>query len=157
SIIHHHRMSALAYALVGYLETHDRGRSFRAFSCALRSCAFRVCTERERSGALSGTFGVFDCFIATATGVQRQHRVIAGGDAMMRTMVRRRNVRHLLGSALLLCTAVAARAQSDGVQIVGLPVFSADGMKVGQVIDVTLSADRQIEQIRLVTGSPLGL
>lgn len=76
---------------------------------------------------------------------------------MLRTMRRRSNVRHILGSALLLCTAVAAHAQSDGVQIVGLPVFSADGMKIGQVIDVTLSADRQIEQIRLVTGSPLGL
>ena len=75
---------------------------------------------------------------------------------MLRTMARRSNVHYILGSALILCTAVAARAQSDGAKIVGLPVFSADGMKIGQVIDVTLSADRQIEQIRLVTGSPLG-
>ena len=76
---------------------------------------------------------------------------------MPRTTDRRRRVRHILGAALLLSTAVAAHAQSDGVRIVGLPVFSADGMKIGQVIDVTLSTDRQIEQIRFVTGSPLGL
>ena len=75
---------------------------------------------------------------------------------MPRTMARRRHLRHMLGTALLVSTAVAARAQSDGTQLVGLPVFSADGMKIGQVINVTLSADRQVEQIRIVTGSPLG-
>jgi PRC-barrel domain len=82
--------------------------------------------------------------------------VIRGGYAMPRTMARRRYVYPILGAALLLSTAVAARAQSHEAQIVGLPVFSADGMKIGQVIDFTLSTDRQIEQIRFVTGSPLG-
>lgn len=48
-----------------------------------------------------------------------------------------------------------AHAQSARTPIVGLPVFSADGIKIGQVIDVTLSANRQIEQIQIVTGSPL--
>lgn len=76
---------------------------------------------------------------------------------MARTMARRGHVHSILGAVLLLSTAVAARAQSAGAQIVGLPVFSADGMKIGQVVDVTLSTDRQIEQIRIVTGSPLGL
>ena len=75
---------------------------------------------------------------------------------MPRTMARCSHVYPILGAALLLSTAVAARAQ-DGAQVVGLPVFSADGMKIGQVIDVTLSTDRQLEQIRIVTGSPLGL
>lgn len=76
---------------------------------------------------------------------------------MPRTMARRRHVCPILGVALLLNTIVAPRAQSDGAQVVGLPVFSADGMKIGQVIDVTLSKDRQLDQIRIVTGSPLGL
>ena len=82
---------------------------------------------------------------------------------MPRTMVQRRmvqsqhNYRPMLVAALVLSAAIAAHAQSGGTQIVGLPVFSADGMKIGQVIDVTLSADRQVEQIRFVTGSPLGL
>jgi sporulation protein YlmC with PRC-barrel domain len=62
----------------------------------------------------------------------------------------------MLSAALLVSTAVAAGAQSDGTQIIGLPVFSADGMKIGQVINVTLSTDREVEQIRIVTGSPLG-
>jgi sporulation protein YlmC with PRC-barrel domain len=75
---------------------------------------------------------------------------------MPRTMAQRSRVPYLVFSALLLSAAVAAHAQSGGTQIVGLPVFSADGMKIGQVIDVALSADRQIEQIRIVTGSPLG-
>jgi hypothetical protein len=71
-------------------------------------------------------------------------------------MARARYVHDIFGAVLLVSTALAARAQSDEAQIVGLPVFSADGMKIGQVIDFTLSTDRQIEQIRIVTGSPLG-
>jgi len=81
---------------------------------------------------------------------------------MPRTTAQRRMItqhihRPMLVSALVLSAIIAANAQSGGTQIVGLPVFSADGMKIGQVIDVTLSANRQIEQIRFVTGSPLGL
>src|SRR5262249_26467579 len=40
NIIHRHRMAILAYALVNveYVETHDRGRSFRSFSWTFRAC-----------------------------------------------------------------------------------------------------------------------
>ena len=75
---------------------------------------------------------------------------------MPRMMARRRHLPYMLGAALLVNTTVAARAQSDGTQIVGLPVFSADGMKIGQVINVTLSTAREVKQIRIVTWSPLG-
>jgi sporulation protein YlmC with PRC-barrel domain len=66
-------------------------------------------------------------------------------------------IRHqMLGAAILLSAAFGAQAQSSATQIVGLPVFSADGIRIGQVIDVTLSTNRQIEHIRIVTGSALG-
>ena len=61
----------------------------------------------------------------------------------------------VLIATLLFNVTCAAHAQSARTPIVGLPVFSADGVKIGQVIDVTLSANRQIEQIQIVTGSPL--
>jgi len=63
----------------------------------------------------------------------------------------------MLIATLLFNVTCAAHAQSSRTPIVGLPVFSADGVKIGQVIDVTLSANRHIEQIQIVTGSALVL
>ena len=62
----------------------------------------------------------------------------------------------MLAAILFLHPAVAVHAQTSGSRIVGLPVFSADGLRIGQVIDVTLSVNRRIEQIRVVAASPLG-
>jgi sporulation protein YlmC with PRC-barrel domain len=64
-----------------------------------------------------------------------------------------------------LCTAVAivvlapaglAQDPQIGLQIVDLPVFAADGIKIGRVADVSMSNGR-IDQIRISTASTMGL
>ena len=47
------------------------------------------------------------------------------------------------------------QAGSAETRLVGMPVFSADGIKIGQVADVS-TTDGQIDQIRVTTGSALG-
>jgi|ERR1700704_1020803 len=60
--------------------------------------------------------------------------------------------------ALLLGLATAyAHAQSttSDAQLIGAPVFAGDGIKIGQVVDVS-TTDGHIDQIRVLTGSALG-
>ena len=47
------------------------------------------------------------------------------------------------------------QAQDAKAEVVNLPVFVADGMKIGRVSDVSMTDDR-IDQIRVSTGAALG-
>jgi PRC-barrel domain len=63
----------------------------------------------------------------------------------------------LLTAIFMTFTADDGRPQagSSEMRLVGMPVFSADGIEIGQVADVS-TADGQIDQIRVTTGSALG-
>jgi hypothetical protein len=57
--------------------------------------------------------------------------------------------------ALLIALAAAhARGQSSSsdAHLIGAPVFAGDGIKIGQVADVSRT-DGHIDQIRVLTGS----
>jgi sporulation protein YlmC with PRC-barrel domain len=59
---------------------------------------------------------------------------------------------------IVLCvslSAAAAQGAPPGTELVGLPVFAADGIKIGQVSDVSVN-DGRVDQIRVVVGSTLG-
>ncbi len=64
----------------------------------------------------------------------------------------------LLMAVLQGVTALNADAQADpsNPQLIGAPVIAADGIKIGQVSDVSTTPDGQIDQIRVLTGSALG-
>lgn len=47
--------------------------------------------------------------------------------------------------------------EPSAADLIGVSVFSAEGMPVGTVSAVSVGADNQISEIRLTTGSPLGL
>jgi sporulation protein YlmC with PRC-barrel domain len=49
----------------------------------------------------------------------------------------------------------AAQAQDKKAQVVDLPVFAADGIKIGRVSDVSMT-DGRIDQIRVSTGATMG-
>jgi sporulation protein YlmC with PRC-barrel domain len=67
-------------------------------------------------------------------------------------------IKRLLG-ALFAVLVVLPAAQAQDVrpkpQIVGLPVFAADGIKIGRVSDVSMSEGR-IDQILISTASTMG-
>src|SRR5882757_11340348 len=48
-----------------------------------------------------------------------------------------------------------AQSQERKVQVVDLPVFAADGIKIGRVSDVSMT-DGRIDQIRISTGATMG-
>jgi sporulation protein YlmC with PRC-barrel domain len=48
-----------------------------------------------------------------------------------------------------------AQAQDKKTQVVDLPVFAADGIKIGRVSDVSMS-DGRIDLIRVSTGATMG-
>jgi len=48
-----------------------------------------------------------------------------------------------------------AQSQERKVQVVDLPVFAADGIKIGRVSDVSMT-DGRIDQIRVSTGATMG-
>ena len=54
-----------------------------------------------------------------------------------------------------LLFAPSAQAQDKKAQVVNLPVFAADGIKIGRVSDVSITDDR-IDQIRILTGASMG-
>jgi hypothetical protein len=66
--------------------------------------------------------------------------------------------------AVLLCVASAgsvaqdrATAPPDPFELVGAPVFTADGCEVGQVAAVTVKPDGMIGEMRMTTATPLGI
>jgi hypothetical protein len=62
-------------------------------------------------------------------------------------------------TAWLLTAALGAHAQTartSHVKLMGAPVFAADGIKVGQVVDVSTTDNGRIDRIRITTASPLG-
>lgn len=61
----------------------------------------------------------------------------------------------LLTAALTTATRLSAQAPSPA-QLVGAPVFAADGVKVGQVAEVSTNADGTIHEVRIFTGSSMG-
>ena len=65
---------------------------------------------------------------------------------------------------MLLCAAVAvlvltrsglAQDGSTASKVIDLPVFAADGIKIGRVSDVSVT-DGRIDQIRISTASAMG-
>ena len=65
-------------------------------------------------------------------------------------------VKTVIGTLVAVLAVVSgAHAQDRKAQVVDLPVFAADGIKIGCVFDVSLS-DGRIDQIRVSTGSMLG-
>ena len=67
-------------------------------------------------------------------------------------------IKRLLGTLIaVLVVLPAAQAQNERPkpQIVGLPVFAADGIKIGRVSDVSMSEGR-IDQIFISTPSTMG-
>jgi sporulation protein YlmC with PRC-barrel domain len=63
----------------------------------------------------------------------------------------------LFGAAPLGSVAVNAQAQATppSAQLIGASVFATDGVKVGEVADVSTARDG-IDQLRVRTGSALG-
>ena len=59
----------------------------------------------------------------------------------------------LAGAAFALVPSV--KAQDAKAEVVNLPVFAADGMKIGRVSDVSMT-DGRIDQIRVSTSATLG-
>jgi sporulation protein YlmC with PRC-barrel domain len=69
--------------------------------------------------------------------------------------------------ALLLGAAPAGRADLPDVidhdlasihqELLGAPVFAADGMQIGEVSDISYDQDENPKRIRMITGSVLGL
>jgi sporulation protein YlmC with PRC-barrel domain len=67
-------------------------------------------------------------------------------------------IKCLFGALVALLVVVpAAQAQGGSSQpkLIGLPVFAADGIRIGRVSDVSMS-DGQIDQIHVSTGASLG-
>ena len=61
----------------------------------------------------------------------------------------------ILVGALVADAQMGRRSGSDG-KLIGAPVFAADGVKVGQVVDVSTTDDGRIDKVRITTASPLG-
>jgi hypothetical protein len=57
---------------------------------------------------------------------------------------------------LIAMPGVGAPAQSLRGQLVGVPVFAADGVKIGQVAAASTNDDGTIDKIRIFTASSLG-
>jgi hypothetical protein len=55
----------------------------------------------------------------------------------------------------MLMFVPGAQAQEKKAQVVDLPVFAADGIKIGRVADVSMT-DGRIDQIRVLTGATMG-
>jgi len=60
-----------------------------------------------------------------------------------------------LSTVIALLAVVSGAKANEPTKVVDLPVFAADGVKVGRVSDVSMS-NGQIDQIRVSTGSTLG-
>jgi hypothetical protein len=75
----------------------------------------------------------------------------------------------LIAAAFALAASLAApaSAQSPGkvdleaaemaAELIGAPVFAADGPQVGEVADVSVDATGQPDRVRMTTGAALGL
>jgi sporulation protein YlmC with PRC-barrel domain len=55
----------------------------------------------------------------------------------------------------MLIIVPGTRAQEKKAQVIDLPVFAADGIKIGRVSDVSIT-DGRIDQIRISTGATMG-
>jgi len=62
----------------------------------------------------------------------------------------------LLLGLLVGPTSLNAQGANPDLRIIGLPVLAADGIKIGQVADVSKTTDGHIDRIRVLTGSVLG-
>jgi hypothetical protein len=62
----------------------------------------------------------------------------------------------LLLGLLVLPTSLNAQGANSDLRVIGLPVLAADGIKIGQVADVSKTTDGHIDRIRVLTGSVLG-
>ena len=67
-------------------------------------------------------------------------------------------VRPALGPMLmvLLTAGSGAHARSPHQELIGVPVFAADGAAVGHVADVSTTSNNEIDAIRIRTGAALG-
>jgi sporulation protein YlmC with PRC-barrel domain len=57
--------------------------------------------------------------------------------------------------AMLMFVPGAQAQEKKNAQVVDLPVFAGDGIKIGRVSDVSM-ADGRVDQIRVSTGSAMG-
>lgn len=74
---------------------------------------------------------------------------------------------HALVFAVALCWVSACHAQMIGkvdleaaeiaAQLMGAPVFAADGREIGEVADVAIDEEGQVGRIRISTSATLGL
>jgi sporulation protein YlmC with PRC-barrel domain len=73
----------------------------------------------------------------------------------------------ILVAATMIGIAPVGSAQTPGkanleaaemaAELMGAPVFAADGQEVGEVADIGFDEEGQVEKIRIVTGAALGL
>src|ERR1700730_9517269 len=56
----------------------------------------------------------------------------------------------------LVAHAQMGRNHDSYGRLIGAPVFAADGIKAGQVVDVSTTDDGRIDKLRITTASPLG-
>ena len=64
----------------------------------------------------------------------------------------------LLIAIVMGATPVNAQSQAEPARasLLGAPVFAADGIKIGQVADISVTTEGNIDAIRFFTGSALG-
>ena len=64
----------------------------------------------------------------------------------------------LLAVACLVQALPAQAVTSNDViqEIIGAPVYASDGHEVGEVVDVSVSDDGEIDAVRVMTGAFLG-
>jgi hypothetical protein len=75
------------------------------------------------------------------------------------TFVRAVVVAALLGVAAAPCALAQDRvlAPSDPSELIGAKVFAADGREVGEVMALSIGPGDEVTEIRMTTGSPLGI
>ena len=62
----------------------------------------------------------------------------------------------VLGLGLECHAQTPGRVDLDAAEMIGAPVFAADGPQIGEVADVVIDDDGQIGKIRFTTGAVLG-
>jgi hypothetical protein len=73
----------------------------------------------------------------------------------------------LVAVAFLITVSTGSRAQTSGTlnleaaelaaELIGGPVFSADGIEVGELVDLSMTDDGRVSVIRIMTAARLGL
>ena len=75
------------------------------------------------------------------------------------TLLRATVVAVLFGIASIAAAMAQDRviAPSDPSELIGAKVFAADGREVGEVMAISIGPGDEVTEIRMTTGSPLGI